>query len=73
MAKPTVVALLHPTRAGLLRGSKQTPGGGTVNFCSWNRLVEEMKQAGMVRDREDVTAIVVEDGGISIYLNLRSS
>lgn len=35
MVKPLVTPMLHDTRAPLLRGSRQTPGSGTVSFCSW--------------------------------------
>jgi hypothetical protein len=71
MVNPLVTPMLHPTRANLLRTSRQSPGGGVASFCSWDQLAEQLKKAGAIREEEDVTALVIEDGGLMIYMRIR--
>lgn len=68
---PIVTAMLHPTRARLLRGADERAASGTINFCSWQRLSEELKRAGCLMSNEEIEAFVIEDAGITLHLRVR--
>lgn len=66
-----VTAHLHPSRAVVLRADRGKADGSLVNFCSWRRLVDVLREAGEVRPNEEVCSFVAEDGGITIHMRTR--
>lgn len=67
-----VTAHLHLSRASTLRAdSSTTAPGSTVNFCSWRRLVDVLREAGQVMPSEEVCSFIVEDGGLTISMRTR--
>ncbi len=45
------------------------PGtGNLVNFCSWTRLVEELRESGTVKPNEEVVCFELTPEGIMIRM-----
>lgn len=69
MAGPMVI--LNRARASrLLDAHDQEPPGLTF-FCSWENLAGAIRAWGAVKPSEEVTALVIEDDGISVRLRSR--
>lgn len=69
MADRFTNVILHPHRAQQLRRGDGATWTGTKFLCSWNRLIDALREAKVgIRDDEEVEALEIEDNGISIVV-----
>lgn len=47
------------------------PGANVVNFCSWGRLADELRESGNIHADETVVCFEITDRGLNIYLERR--
>jgi hypothetical protein len=54
---------------------EQIPRGGAtgnvINFCSWTRLVEELRESGAIQPNEEVVCFELSARGINIRMVTR--
>ena len=63
--------IVDKSRCVQLLNSVERDPLGITNFCSWERLIEELRASGNVKRNEDVVAFVVTDRGLDIRLKYK--